>query len=355
CPGLNDVVRTITLTLLWQYGVKKVLGFQYGYEGLSQNPRKKPIILTPETVEEIQHEGGTILGTSRGNHDPKETIETLIKNKISILFVIGGDGTFSGAMDIASEIKKQKLSISIIGVPKTIDNDIYCTQKTFGFSSAVEVARESIYSAHEEAKAAWNGVGLVKLMGRDSGFISAYACLANSDANFCLIPEMSFCTRGVTGLLSILEQRLEKKHHAVIVVSEGAGQNLLEDQEDLGKDASGNIKYKDIGLYLKQRITDHFKDRSIPLALKYINPSYMIRNHPANAFDSVFCILLGQHAVHAGMSGKTNMFIGYWDHHFVHVPLKLTAHKRKKVDLKSDLWQTVCATTEKLGDLCHDL
>ncbi|VAX35680.1 6-phosphofructokinase [hydrothermal vent metagenome] len=349
CPGLNDVVRTITLTLFWQYRVKKVLGFRYGYAGLSRHPREKPVILTPEHVEEIQHEGGTILGTSRSHHNPKETVDTLVKYKINILFVIGGDGTLSGASDIDMEIKKRNLSISVIGIPKTIDNDIYCSQKTFGFSSAVEVARKSIYAAHEEAKAAWNGVGLVKLMGRDSGFIAAYASLANSDSNFCLIPEVSFVLDGQEGLLKVLERRLEKKHHAVIVVAEGAGQNLIDDKKDLGKDASGNIRYKDIGLFLKEKITHHFKQQSIPLTLKYIDPSYTIRSCPADAFDSTFCILLGQHAVHAGMAGKTNMFIGYWDHHFVHVPLHLSAHKRKKVNPQSDLWQTVLVTTEKVG------
>ncbi len=347
CPGLNDVVRTITLTLLWQYEVKNVWGFRYGYEGLSGHPREKPVVLTPERVEEIQHEGGTILGTSRSHHNPEETVDTLIKYKVSILFVIGGDGTLSGASDIAAEIKKRGLPMSVIGIPKTIDNDIYCSQKTFGFSSAVEVARKAIYSAHEEAKAVWNGVGLVKLMGRDSGFIAAYASLANSDANFCLIPEVPFTLDGQHGLLKVLEKRLEKKHHAVIVVAEGAGQNLINRKDDLGKDASGNIKYKNIGLFLKQEITQYFKELDLPLTLKYIDPSYTIRSCPANAFDSVFCILLGQHAVHAGMAGKTNMFVGYWDYHFVHVPLHLSAHKRKKIDPQSDLWQTVRATTER--------
>jgi 6-phosphofructokinase 1 len=346
CPGLNDVIRTITLTLLWQYGVKKVLGFRYGFQGLSLNPHSNPLELTPDVVDQIQHEGGTLLGTSRGPQDVREMVEVLLKYEIGILFVIGGDGTFSGAMDIANEIKRQNLSMSIIGVPKTIDNDIYCSEMTFGFSSAVEAARKSIYSAHEEAKAAWNGVGLVKLMGRDAGFIATYASLANSDVNFCLIPEVSFELNGDGGLLPVLEKRLEKKHHAVIVVAEGAGQDLIEGSGSKEKDASGNIRKKDIGLFLKQHISEYFKRKSVPLTLKYIDPSYTIRSCPANAFDSVFGILLGQHAVHAGMAGKTNMFVGYWNHHFTHVPLHIAAHKRKKVNINGDMWQTVLRTTE---------
>ncbi|MBF0484185.1 MAG: ATP-dependent 6-phosphofructokinase [Candidatus Omnitrophica bacterium] len=345
CPGLNDVIRTITLALHWQYGVKQVLGFRYGYEGLSSNAKKEPMVLTPDTVDQIQHQGGSILGTSRGPQDPFDMVNILEKNQVKILFVIGGDGTFKGAHQIAAVIHARNLKISVIGIPKTIDNDIFCSERTFGFYTAVEEARKSIYSAHNEAKAAWNGVGLVKLMGRDSGFIAAHATLANSDVNFCFIPEEPFILNGPNGFLERLEKRLDRKKHAVVVVAEGAGEHLIKDYAT-GQDASGNTLHKDIGLFLKDQIVTHFKNKNIPLTLKYIDPSYMIRSCPSIAPDSTFCIMLGQNAVHAGMAGKTDMFVGYWNHHFTHVPFNIAVNKRKKIDPEGELWQTVKLMTE---------
>ncbi|MFH1360675.1 MAG: ATP-dependent 6-phosphofructokinase [Candidatus Omnitrophota bacterium] len=352
CPGLNDVIRTVALSLLWQYGVKKVLGFRYGYNGLSKDPFMPPLEITPKVVDEIQHEGGTILGSSRGPVEPSEMVDTLEKNKINILFAIGGDGTFRGAHTICEEIKRRKVPLAVIGIPKTIDNDIYGSSQTFGFHTAVGKAREAIYAAHEEAKAAWNGIGLVKLMGRDSGFIAAHATLANSDVNFCFVPEVPFSLEGEDGFLRLLEKRLERKHHAVIVVSEGAGQDLIQKKEAPKHDESGNIRYKDIGLFLKEHIESHFREKKTPLTLKYIDPSYMIRSCPANAEDSAFCLMLGQNAVHAGMSGKTDIFVGFWNQHFTHVPFSLGILKKKKLDPSSDLWQTLLETTGQQGRCC---
>jgi len=347
CPGLNDVIRTIVLSLHWQYGVQKVLGFRYGYAGLSSQAQLEPMALTPEAVDAIQHEAGTIIGASRGDQGVDDMINVLQKYNIGVLFVIGGDGTFSGAHELSEEIAKRKLPIAVVGVPKTIDNDIFCSERTFGFSTAVEEARRAVAAAHTEAKAAWNGVGLVKLMGRDSGFIAANATLANSDVNYCLIPEAPFAMDGEGGMLEHLERRLARKHHAVIVVAEGAGQHLFKKSDALGYDASGNVKYKDIGLFLKEKLKRHFKNKNIPLTLKYIDPSYTIRSCPANADDSAFCLMLGQNAVHAAMAGKTDMFIGSWNHHFTHVPFYAAVGKRKKIDPCGTLWQTLLATTEQ--------
>lgn len=346
CPGLNDVIRTITLILLWKYGVKKVLGFRYGYEGISSKARCEPMELTPTIVEDIQHQGGTILGSSRGHQKPEDMVDTLLKHKVSVLFTIGGDGTFRGAHEIAKEIQRRKLKIAVVGIPKTIDNDIFCAETSFGFSTSVEEARRSIASAHEESRTAFNGIGLVKLMGRDSGFITVCSSLANSDVNFCLIPEVPFQLHGEVGLFNRLEKRLERKHHAVIVVAEGAGQDLIQEKEHLGRDASGNVRYGDIGVFLRKWIQDYFKQKNIPISLKYIDPSYTIRSCPANARDSIFCLLLGQMAVHAGMAGKTDMFIGFWNTHFTHVPLPTVINKRQKINLDGVLWQTLLAMTE---------
>jgi len=345
CPGLNDVIRAITLTLLWQYGVKSVLGFRYGYEGMSSNAKEQPLDLTAAAVRSIQHLGGTMLGSSRGAQDPADMVATLVKHNVSIIFTIGGDGTFAGAHAIAKEIAKQKLSIGVIGIPKTIDNDICCSESTFGFSTAFEEARRSIQSAHMEARGAWNGIGLVKLMGRDSGFITAAATLANSDVNFCLIPEEPITLEGDQGLLNRMTARLNRKHHAVVVVAEGAGQQLLQ-ADSSQTDPSGNVKYADIGLFLKQKLKEHFKQQNIPVSIKYIDPSYNIRSCQANAQDSILCLMLGENAVHAGMAGKTDMFIGYWNQNFTHVPFTAAIGRRKKIDLNGQFWQTIRATTE---------
>ena len=346
CPGLNDVIRTITLSLLWQYNVKAVYGFRYGYLGLSSKAPEKPILLTPVIVDDIHLKGGDILSSSRGPQDLDDMVDTIERMGIGLLFVIGGDGTLRGANDLNTTIRKRGLNISVIGVPKTIDNDICGIDQSFGFSTAVEAARPAIHCAHAEAKGAWNGIGLVKLMGRDSGFIAAHATLANSDVNFCFIPEAPLVLEGEGGFLQELERRLDKKHHAVIVVAEGAGQEIQINGE-VKKDASGNIIREDIGLILKERITQYFKEKNKPVSLKYIDPSYMIRSLPTDSNDAAFCVLLGQNAVHAGMTGRTNMVVGYWNQYFVHIPISLTILKKKKVDPDGDLWQTVLETTRQ--------
>ncbi len=345
CPGLNDVIRTITLSLTLQYRVKAIFGFRYGYAGLSSKAPEEPVLLTPELVNDIHLKGGDILSSSRGPQDIEDMVDNLEKMGIGLLFIIGGDGTLRGGRDLTETIKKRGLKISVIGIPKTIDNDICGIEQSFGFSTAVEATRSAICGAHEEARGAWNGVGLVKLMGRDSGFIAAYATLANSDVNFCFIPEVSLVLEGENGFLQALEQRLDEKHHALIVVAEGAGRHLTEKNGIQRKDASGNIVREDIGLILKKRITQYFAEKKKPLSLKYIDPSYIIRSLPADSNDSAFCLMLGQNAVHAGMSGRTNMVVGYRNQYFVHIPISLAILKRKKVDPDGHLWQTVLETT----------
>ena len=316
CPGLNDVIRSIVWSLSYQYGIESIIGYRYGYLGLRKYPLQPAMKLDPDVVDEIHNDGGTILASSRGNPTVDEMVDTLVRDQISALFVIGGDGTFSGAHALALEIEKRQLPIAIIGIPKTIDNDIYCVERTFGMSTAVAVAKKVISCAHAEAKGAYNGIGLVKLMGRESGFIAAYATLANSDVNFCLVPEENLQLEGKNGFLQILSCRLAKKQHAVIVVAEGVARQIP------GQPA-------DIGIFLKEKISDYFKSRDIPISLKYIDPSYTIRSVPANADDSAFCLLLGQYAVHAAMSGRTDMFVSYWNQHFTHVPFTAVIGKSK--------------------------
>lgn len=340
CPGLNDVIRAIVMGLYYHYGVQTVYGFRFGYEGLSPRYGHTPLDLTPELVEDIHQKGGTILSSSRGPQAISEMIDTLERMNLGILFTIGGDGTLRGAQAIAEEIGKRKLKIAIIGIPKTIDNDIAFVQQSFGFVTAVTETRASIYSAHMEARGARNGIGLVKLMGRHSGFIAANATLANADVNFCLVPEVPF---SLNGFLEALSKRLQNRGHAVIVVGEGAGQDLM--GESQGKDASGNIRLGDIGILLGDKIKEHFKKAGIEATLKYIDPSYTIRSMPACAFDSAFCLGLGHNAVHAGMAGRTNMLVGYWMNNFTHVPIPLAVSERKQIDPAGELWSEVLACT----------
>jgi 6-phosphofructokinase 1 len=340
CPGLNDVIRSIVMSLFYHYGVRTVLGFPYGYEGLSPRYQHVAMELTPKSVARIHEQGGTILGSSRGPQDVAEMVDTLERTHVGILFAVGGDGTLKGAQAIAGEIDRRGLKISVIGVPKTIDNDIACMQRSFGFETAVTEAGKAIISAHTEATGARNGVGLVKLMGRESGFIAAYAALAYNDVNACLVPEVPFT---LEGFLQFLEERLERKGHAVIVAGEGAGQDLI--QTTLERDASGNIRFGDIGLFLRDRINAHFKGLRKEVNLKYIDPSYIIRSVPANAHDAAFCLLLAHNAVHAGMAGRTNMVVGDWGGEFTHVPILMAVSGRRKIDPDGSLWGTVLAST----------
>jgi len=340
CPGLNDVIRAIVMSLYYHYGVQNVFGFAYGYEGLTRQPPRAPMELTPRSVVRIHEQGGTILGSSRGPQAIAEMVDTLERMNIGILFTIGGDGTLRGAQAIAKEAGKRGLKIAVIGVPKTIDNDISYVQRSFGFETAVMEAAGAIESAHTESTGARNGVGLVKLMGRESGFIAAFTALAFNDVNFCLIPEIPFSLKG---FLRVLEDRLDGRGHAVIVVGEGAGQALMEKTGE--RDASGNIRFGDIGTFLRDEISVHFKRLGKEINLKYIDPSYTIRSVPANAHDSAFCLLLGHNAVHAGMAGRTNMVVGDWGGEFTHVPIPMAVSSRKRIDPDGRLWSAVLAST----------
>jgi 6-phosphofructokinase 1 len=346
CPGLNDVIRAIVLSLYHHYGVGNVYGFRYGYSGLVRRCGHTPLQLTPQWVSRIHEQGGSVLGSSRGPQSAAEMVDTLEELGIGILFAIGGDGTLRGAQAIGEEAGRRNVALSVIGVPKTIDNDVSFVQKTFGFETAVTEARRATYAANSEAEAAHDGIGLVKLMGRDSGFIAAYSVLVDSQVNFCLVPEVPFT---LEGFLPALTRRIESRGHAVIVVAEGAGQDLMAGMQQ--KDASGNIKHGDIGVFLRDAIKDHFRRRGRAISLKYIDPSYTIRSLPAIAHDAAFCLLLGQNAVHAGMSGRTNMVVGFWNHHFTHVPIPLAVSARKKIDPQGPLWSSVLASTGQPRDM----
>ena len=348
CPGLNDVIRAVVRCLWNRYGVRDIRGFQFGYKGFFKDENYETIPLNPENVDEIHKIGGSYLGTSRGGGmRTKDIVDTLQEKGINMLFVIGGDGTQHGALAISEEVEKRGYKCSVISIPKTVDNDFLFIDRSFGFETAVQQAKDAVASTHMEARSQINGIGLVKLMGRESGFIATAAALASHECNFCLIPEVPFEMEGPNGFLSHLEKRLEKRHHAVIIVAEGAGQELLTKTNQT--DASGNIKLADIGVFLRDQINAYFKKKNIEINLKYIDPGYQIRAAVTTASDSIYCERLGNNAVHAAMAGKTKMVVGLVHEKFVHIPINMVIASRNVVDPEGALWRdTLDATSQPI-------
>ena len=343
-PGLNNVIRSVYSELAYNYLVPRVLGVRNGYFGLNPQSGLRLVELNSTFLEHIHYLGGTVLGSSRGNQDPAVIVDTLEREGIDILFCVGGDGTQRGASAIYQEIARRNLRKAVVGIPKTIDNDIEFVFTSFGYNTALEKAEEVLRGAHVEARCAANGIGLVKLMGRHAGFIAAGAALASQDANFVLVPEVPFRLEGENGFLAALERRILTKDHALVVVAEGAGQNLFEGREPR-KDASGNVLPEDIGTFLRDSIVRYFKTRKIPINLKYIDPSYYIRSVPANTMDRILSDQMARMAVHAGMAGKTDVLIGSWCNELVHVPICTTVARVRRLDPSGDLWTAVMRST----------
>lgn len=346
CPGINDVIRALVMELHYRYGVRNIVGIKFGFRGLIPRCGHDITELNPEVVKDIHTDGGSILASSRGGQDIGEMVDALVRMNIGLFFCIGGDGTMKAAELITGEITKRNLKIAVIGIPKTIDNDLPFISKSFGFDTAISEATKAIKCAHVEAKGAPLGIGMVKLMGRYSGHIAAIAALAENDANFVLIPEVPFDLYGEKGFLKALERRQIERGHSVILVAEGAGQDLfVKEGEAVSTDASGNISLYDIGLFLKEKIEQYFSEIGIDINLKYMDPSYMIRSVPANASDSHYCGVLARCAVHAGMAGKTGMLVGQWNASFIHLPLKTVTSERKLIDPKGSHWMQVLEST----------
>ncbi len=344
CPGINSLVRGIVLQLYYIYGVRNITGIRYGLQGFIPSYGHQTMELSPETVQEAHGRGGSFLGMSRGAQPIEEVVDSLERQNIGVLFIIGGDGTLRAAKAIYEEITARGLKTGVVAIPKTIDNDIGFVERTFGFQTAVEAAAKAILGAHNEATGAPNGIGLVKLMGRHSGFVAAFATLALSEVNFCLIPEVDFDLEGPGGLLQALEERLERRGHAVVVVAEGAGQKYFADGQR-ERDASGNLKLGDIGVLLRDRINAHFAERGREVTLKYMDPSYLIRSMPAGSNDRIYIGFLAHSAVHAALAGKTGMMVSLWGNHNVHVPLELAISYRAQVDPRGGLWRAVREAT----------
>jgi 6-phosphofructokinase 1 len=344
CPGLNNVIRSVFLELYYAYEVKDVFGFIGGYQGLDPDKGREPLKLTPQIVDIIHKEGGTLLGTSRGPVNIAKAVDNLISRRINILFTVGGDGTQRGGNELFREAKKRGYPLAVVGIPKTIDNDVAFVTRTFGYQTAVEEAAKVLNRAHTEARSVENGIALVKLMGRNAGFIAAGATVACQDVNFTLVPEVPFKLDGPRGFLAILKERIQSRSHALVVVAEGAGQDLIE-TSTVVRDASGNIKVKDIGLFLRERIETYFKAENIPVVMRYIDPSYLVRSSPANAEDAILCDLFARNAVHAAMAGKTGLVIGYMHNMFIHVPIELLTSRKKCMEPDSLAWNAALSAT----------
>jgi len=338
CPGINDVIRAIVRCLWYRYGVKRISGIRYGYLGFLPEHQFDLMELNPSLVDDIHKLGGTFLGSARGGgRDVEKIVDTMERLNLNMVFIIGGDGTQRGTLDIAEEVDKRKLKIALIGIPKTVDNDFAVIDRSFGFNTAVSKAVEVVKAAHVEANSAINGIGLVKVMGRDSGFIAAHTALASHEVNFVLVPEVPFNLEGENGFLHHLEERLKKRHHAVIVIAEGAMQDMLLKEKKF--DAGGNVKMVDVGVYIRSRIINYFEEKKMEINLKYIDPSYAIRSAPADPDDSIYCERLGNAAAHAAMAGKTKIIIGLVNNEFVHLPIKTVITHRNKIDPEGSMWR----------------
>jgi len=344
CPGLNDVIRSLFFETHDAYGVKEVLGFRWGYQGLDPEHGAEPLTLTHEIVDRIHLQAGTILGTSRGPVDKVRAVENLIRRQINILFTVGGDGTQRGAREFFDEAQKRGHALAVVGIPKTIDNDIPFVARSFGFNTAVEEAAKVLQRAHTEASSVENGIAIVKLMGRHAGFLAAGATIASQEVNFTLIPEVPFRLEGTGGFLAALERQIAEHGDAVIAVAEGAGQELLGNTGD-ERDASGNVRLRDIGVFLREKIEAWFDARKIPIVMRYFDPGYIVRSSPGNAEDSVLCDLFARHAAHAAMAGKTGVVIGLLHDRFIHVPIELLATQQKRLDPDSSVWSAVLSAT----------
>ncbi|MDR0410106.1 MAG: ATP-dependent 6-phosphofructokinase [Spirochaetaceae bacterium] len=346
CPGINDVIRSIVRCLWYHYRVRRITGISYGYKGFLPEYSYPTKELTLDFVDDIHKIGGTVLGTSRGGgKEVTKIVDAMEQLNLNILFTIGGDGTQRGSLDIAEEIDRRHLKIACVGIPKTVDNDFSFIQRSFGFDTAVSRAVEAVASAHMEAQSQPNGIGLVKVMGRESGFIAAHTALASHEVNFVLIPEVPFDLDGKNGFFEHLERRLQRRKHAVIVVAEGALQDEL--AKNAGTDASGNLLMADVGHYLKQKIETHFKKLDMEITLKYIDPSYLVRSSVAVPVDSIYCDRLGNAAVHAAMAGKTKVVIGLVNNEFAHLPIKAAVSRRSHVDPESSLWRDTLDSTHQ--------
>jgi 6-phosphofructokinase 1 len=347
CPGLNDVVHELVQMLYYNYSVDVIYGIRSGFRGFYEKKYMPYWVLTPENTKDIQKRGGTILGSSRGGFDKDKIIDACLDHGINQIYVIGGDGTHRGADILFREARRRKVKMTVVGIPKTIDNDIGLIDRSFGFDTAVENAVKAIESARIEAECIPNGIGIVKLMGRHAGFIAAHSTLADRSVDICLIPEIPVQMDGQGGVLKHVERALDRIGHCVIVVAEGAGEELLSSKSN-EKDESGNKRLPPIAEYLKNEINSHFKKMNIAVNVKLNEPAYMIRSVPANAADSVYCMILAQNAVHGAMAGYTGFTSAMINNRTCWVPMEVIVKTSPThLEPRGRTWERVTRSTHQ--------
>ena len=337
CPGINDVIRSVVTTLEVGYGVKNISGIRFGFSGFWREGAEN-IKLTRKNTSGLQKQGGSVIGCGRGGGDVPKIVDSIERQGINMVFVIGGNGSHAGANASSDECAARGLKVSVVGIPKTIDNDILHIDKTFGFDTAVEEAQKAIRAAVTEAKSALNGVGVVKLMGRQSGFIAMNASLANGDVDVCLIPEVDFAMEGTSGVVRHIKNLLALQGHAVVVLAEGAGQEYVTSSG--GTDKGGNPILGDIGKWFVKRLKAEMR-----CDVKYIDPTYMVRGITANAHDSIYCTVLGQNAVHGAFAGYTGISIGMVNTHAVFLPIPRLIERERLVDPDGRMWHRLLTST----------
>jgi 6-phosphofructokinase 1 len=376
CPGLNNVIRELTRTLINVYEVDAVLGLRDGLWGLHDTAPDDELELTLKQVQDIHKRGGSILGSARGGLSPEllpKAVEAVKRRRLSMLFIIGGDGTHRAAAVLSAALREAGVVCSVVCIPKTIDNDIDIIDRSFGFSTAVAEAIKAVEAARTEAQAAPAGIGLVKVMGRNAGFIAAHAALACGVVDVCLIPEVPVVLHGKEGILGHIEGAIRRKGYAVVLTAEGAGQELVRQAEAKAKDEAGasssssssssssdtaaaaaaaaadgggHQKLKPIAKFLRSTIKDHFAAIGQEANIKLIDPSYIVRSVEACATDALYCLLLGQNAVHAAMSGFTEISLGLCNNRMVYLPItSIVANSPRVMDPLGRTWERVVSTT----------
>jgi len=346
CPGLNSVIRDVTKSCFELYGVQSVIGFHGGFSGIFSMPFER---LTLESTQGIQNLGGTILSSARGGFDADRILNKLEDLRISQLFIVGGDGSMRGARELVVAITKRPWPVAIIGIPKTIDNDIGLIDHSFGFQTAVEETLRAVRAAKVEAACSINGVGVVQCMGRHAGYIAAQVTLASAEVDLCIIPEVPIAIDGSLDVLEHVIRVVEKKGHAVVVVAEGAGENLLGKSEEF--DASGNRRLRPIGPWIKEAIAERLTMRGLGRQVRLIDPSYMVRSVAAYSVDSILCTLLSLAAVHAAMDGYTGVCVALVNGRSVMVPLDLIVEASpRKVDVCSRTYERIVSLTSQPFD-----
>jgi len=371
CPGLNNVIREIVDSLHNLYGAELVYGVRGGYMGFTssedtpyvlvssqkeehqfQSMQNPTVVVNGETkfcevisVANIHHAGGTVLAAGRGGHDTEAIVNFIKANNLQHLYVVGGDGSQRGALKVANACMELGINCSVAGVPKTIDNDLAEIDRSFGFETAVQAATTAIRAATVEAKCNKpRGIGVVKLMGRSAGFIAAHATLAAGDVDLCLVPEVPLVLDGETGCLEHLKRVVDEKGYAVVVVAEGAGEDIL--GQNCEVDAGGNRKLPAIGSFIKDQINAFFKKCGTPATVKFIDPSYMIRSVPANAADSQLCTRLSQTAVHGAMAGMTGFISGVVHNRMVCLPMKYVVEQSPcHMNVEGHTWERILCDT----------